>query len=71
MKVQIATEMRSNLPEICDSINNLDIAVSFLKSLGGETERSLDAFMRDTLKMKKKTITSSKVSLGEINFQIF
>ncbi|XP_071112375.1 E3 ubiquitin-protein ligase rnf213-alpha-like [Haliotis cracherodii] len=59
VKVQIVSELKSSLPDICDSINNLDITTSFLKSLGGDPDKSLQTFMTDVLKMKQ-TITSQK-----------
>ncbi|XP_067673877.1 E3 ubiquitin-protein ligase rnf213-alpha-like [Haliotis asinina] len=59
VKLQICSGLKSSLPDICDSINNLDITTSFLKSLGGEPDKSLQTFMTEVLKMKQ-TITSQK-----------
>ncbi|XP_046558706.1 E3 ubiquitin-protein ligase RNF213-like [Haliotis rubra] len=59
VKLQIVSELKSSLPDVCDSINNLDITTSFLKSLGGEPDKPLQTFMTDVLKMKQ-TITSQK-----------
>ncbi|XP_046565361.1 E3 ubiquitin-protein ligase RNF213-like [Haliotis rubra] len=60
VKLQIVSELKSSLPDVCDSINNLDITTSFLKSLGGEPDKPLQIFMTAVLKMKQ-TITSQKV----------
>ena len=43
--------MRS-YPELCDGLDKLDIAISFLKSVGSDPESSLYDFMSNTLKME-------------------
>ena len=60
MQLQISAELHASLPDICDSIDNLDIAVCFLKSLGDDGSQSLQQFMTGVLKMKQ-TIASQKV----------
>ena len=57
---QIVEDLRDQLPDICQSIDNLNTALSFLKALGGETSTSLHEFMSSTLKMKR-TLYSGKV----------
>ncbi|XP_041350668.1 E3 ubiquitin-protein ligase rnf213-alpha-like [Gigantopelta aegis] len=59
VRLQVSAELRASLPDICDSIDNLDIAVCFLKSLGDDGSQSLQQFMTDVLKMKQ-TIASQK-----------
>ena len=57
---QITSEFRESLPDICQSIDNLNTALSFLKALGGAPSESLHKFMSFTLKMKR-TVYSGKV----------
>ncbi|KAK6168602.1 hypothetical protein SNE40_019800 [Patella caerulea] len=58
LKHQLSEEIQK-LPDICDSLNNLDIANSFLKSLGGNPEGSLHQFMSDTLKMRTTVLSQT------------
>ncbi|VDI18579.1 Hypothetical predicted protein, partial [Mytilus galloprovincialis] len=49
---QIQEELRTKrLPELCDSIDHLDIAISFLKSVGCDPENPLSDFMINILKL--------------------
>jgi hypothetical protein len=59
IKTQICAEIKT-LPDICTSLDNLDITISFLKSTGGQPEQTLHEFMGNTLQMKT-TIHSQKV----------
>ncbi|KAK3585578.1 hypothetical protein CHS0354_036765 [Potamilus streckersoni] len=52
LKRKISEEFRS-LPDLCQALDNLDIAISFLKSIGGNPENNLDTFMVETLKMEQ------------------
>ena len=61
VKHQISAEMRS-LPDLCQSLGNLDISISFLKSVGGSPDQNLNNFMSDTLKMENP-LHSQKVEL--------
>ncbi|ESO94720.1 hypothetical protein LOTGIDRAFT_232244 [Lottia gigantea] len=56
VKRQITEELQK-LTNICDSINNLDVATSFVKSLGGEPEMNIHIFMSDTLKMQSSLMS--------------
>lgn len=49
---QIRDDLRGGLPDVCQSIDNLNTALSFLKALGGEPTLSLHTFMSRTLQMK-------------------
>lgn len=65
---QIVEDLHDQLPDICQSIDNLNTALSFLKALGGQTSVFLHEFMSSTLKMKH-TLYSGKVETiknGEI-----
>jgi hypothetical protein len=49
---QICGELRlKSYPDLCESLDKLDIAISFLKSVGSDPESSLYYFMTSTLKM--------------------
>ncbi|XP_053396342.1 E3 ubiquitin-protein ligase rnf213-alpha-like isoform X2 [Mercenaria mercenaria] len=50
VKTQICSEIRS-LPDLCTSLDNLDITISFLKSTGGQPDKTLHEFMVNTLQM--------------------
>ncbi|KAL3881512.1 hypothetical protein ACJMK2_027944 [Sinanodonta woodiana] len=52
VKHKISEEFRS-LPDLCQALDNLDIAISFLKSIGGNQGNNLDKFMVETLKMEQ------------------
>ncbi|XP_070190023.1 E3 ubiquitin-protein ligase rnf213-alpha-like [Littorina saxatilis] len=56
---QIVEDLRDNLPDICQSIDNLNTALSFLKALGGNPDVSLHEFMSSSLRMKR-TLCSRK-----------
>ncbi|KAL3881532.1 hypothetical protein ACJMK2_027964, partial [Sinanodonta woodiana] len=45
------------LPDLCQALDNLDIAISFLKSIGGNPENSLVKFMVETLKMEEPLLS--------------
>ncbi|XP_052216221.1 E3 ubiquitin-protein ligase rnf213-alpha-like isoform X4 [Dreissena polymorpha] len=51
VRSQILEEF-SDVTDACTSIDNLDIAISFLKTIGGEPIVSLTRFMTDTIKMQ-------------------
>ncbi|KAK3588410.1 hypothetical protein CHS0354_015930 [Potamilus streckersoni] len=57
-KHKISEEFRS-LPDLCQALDNLDIAISFLKSIGGNPESDLDKFMVETLKMEQSLHNAS------------
>ncbi|KAL3881537.1 hypothetical protein ACJMK2_027969, partial [Sinanodonta woodiana] len=57
-KHKISEEFRS-LPDLCQALDNLDIAISFLKSIGGDPESDLDKFMVETLKMEQSLHNNS------------
>ena len=57
---QIKDDFRGQLPAICQSIDNLNTALSFLKALGRDPFLSLHEFMNTALQMKT-TILSRKV----------
>ncbi|XP_056014152.1 E3 ubiquitin-protein ligase rnf213-alpha-like isoform X2 [Ostrea edulis] len=48
---QISEEIRA-YPDLCETLDKLDITISFLKSVGGEGNMSLEKFMTQTLKME-------------------
>ncbi|XP_071137099.1 E3 ubiquitin-protein ligase rnf213-alpha-like [Mytilus edulis] len=49
---QICGELRlKSFPDLCESMDKLDIAISFLKSVGSDPESSLSDFMTNTLKI--------------------
>jgi hypothetical protein len=51
---QICGELRlKSYPDLCESLDKLDIAISFMKSVGSDPESSLYHFMSNTLKMDK------------------
>ncbi|KAL3881507.1 hypothetical protein ACJMK2_027939 [Sinanodonta woodiana] len=52
VKHKISEEFRS-LPDLCQALDNLDIAISFLKSIGGNPGNNIDKFMVETLKMEQ------------------
>ena len=56
VKHQIGAEIRS-LPDLCQSLDNLDISISFLKSVGGDPEQNLHGFMLETLKMENPLLS--------------
>ncbi|KAK3610844.1 hypothetical protein CHS0354_015701 [Potamilus streckersoni] len=58
VKHKISEEFRS-LPDLCQALDNLDIAISFLKSIGGNPESDLDKFMVETLKMEQSLHNAS------------
>ncbi|XP_063442805.1 E3 ubiquitin-protein ligase RNF213-like [Mytilus trossulus] len=59
VRSQICGELHMrNLPELCDSLDNLDIAISFLKSVGPNPSMSLSDFMENTLKIDKPLIST-------------
>ncbi|KAK3585590.1 hypothetical protein CHS0354_036776 [Potamilus streckersoni] len=57
-KHKISEEFHS-LPDLCQALDNLDIAISFLKSIGGNPESDLDKFMVETLKMEQSLHNTS------------
>ena len=59
VKSQIGSDFRS-LPDLCESLDHLDITISFLKSIGGQPDQGLENFMTSKLKMTT-TLHSDKV----------
>jgi hypothetical protein len=58
---QILEELgRDSLPDVCQSIDNLNTALAFLKALGGSPTMHIHAFMTGALRMKR-TVHSHKV----------
>ncbi|KAK7459431.1 hypothetical protein BaRGS_00038999, partial [Batillaria attramentaria] len=62
---QIRHDLRGNLPDICQSIDNLNTALDFLKSLGGNQDYLLRDFMVESLQMENDSIHSSKDAFDE------
>lgn len=59
VRSQICGELHMrNLPELCDSLDNLDVTISFLKSVGSNPSMSLNDFMENTLKIDKPFIST-------------
>ncbi|WAR07278.1 R213A-like protein [Mya arenaria] len=58
VKKQISEEIKS-LPDLCRFLDNLDIAISFLKTTGGNQSENLNTFMVETLQMEH-AMTSQK-----------
>ena len=61
LKHQIGAEIRS-LPDLCQSLGNLDVSISFLKSVGGDPEQNLHGFMSETLKMENPLLSQKVTS---------
>ncbi|XP_052243691.1 E3 ubiquitin-protein ligase rnf213-alpha-like [Dreissena polymorpha] len=51
VRTQICEELR-RLPDVCRSLDNLDIAISFLKTTGGHPTAQLITFMVETLQIE-------------------
>ncbi|XP_060597666.1 E3 ubiquitin-protein ligase rnf213-alpha-like [Ruditapes philippinarum] len=58
LKTKICSEIKC-LPDICQSLYNLDIAISFLKTTGGLYEQNLHDYLTKTLQMKT-TVSSQR-----------
>ncbi|CAG2212296.1 RNF213 [Mytilus edulis] len=59
VRSQICGELHMrNLPELCDSLDNLDLCISFLKSIGSNLNMSLSYFMENTLKIDTPLIST-------------
>ena len=56
LKSQIRADARI-MVEVSDCLANLDIAIGFLVSVGGDPEKSLHSFMTDTLQMGARGLT--------------
>lgn len=64
---QIREELQNKpFPTICESMDKLDIAISFMKSIGANQDESLSDFIVQTLKMDR-TFASSKVKSLYVN----
>lgn len=61
VKTQVTEELKS-LPDLCLTLDNLDITISFLKSTGGDDRDNLHTFMVQTLCMDETCIRSQRVS---------
>lgn len=60
---QIREELQEkSFPEICESIDKLDIAITFMKSIGADHTESLCEFLVQTLKIEN-AIISRKVNV--------
>lgn len=58
----IREEMRKkSVPELSEGLDKLDIAISFLRSVGAESNGLLSSFMTDMLKIDQP-LPSQKVS---------
>ncbi|XP_020630788.1 E3 ubiquitin-protein ligase rnf213-alpha-like [Orbicella faveolata] len=51
---QIIVDFRSSLSDVCDVLSSLDIAIGFLASSGGQTERPLKWYLHEVLKLPKE-----------------
>ena len=63
MLSQIQIELHNDqktFPDLCNSMDKLDIAIGFLKSVGSDPEILLNDFMVNTLKIDN-TFVSQKV----------
>ncbi|WAR07198.1 R213A-like protein, partial [Mya arenaria] len=56
VKTQISEEIK-RLPDLCRFLDDLDIAISFLKTAGGQQSDSLNTFMVKTLQMEHAMIS--------------
>ncbi|VDH89970.1 Hypothetical predicted protein [Mytilus galloprovincialis] len=55
---QIQTDLiQKTFPEVCDSIDKLDIAISFMKSVGCDPESPLSDFMINILKIDESLVS--------------
>ncbi|WAR11572.1 RN213-like protein [Mya arenaria] len=63
-KVQICEDLK-NYPDVCTSIENLDIAIGFLKTAGGTPRSSLDEFMSKTLRMTRPMVSKKAQQMCE------
>lgn len=61
LKKQICEDIR-DLPDLCATIYNLDIAISFLKTTGGKPDTNLYEYMFKTLQIERP-LASLKVIL--------
>ncbi|XP_052243455.1 E3 ubiquitin-protein ligase RNF213-like [Dreissena polymorpha] len=65
VKKQIFEELRS-LPDVCESLDNLDIAISFLKTTGGDPAMPLHRFIEETLQMDKSLLSQKARQICEL-----
>ncbi|KAH3728508.1 hypothetical protein DPMN_054465, partial [Dreissena polymorpha] len=56
VRTQICEELRK-LPDVCRSLDNLDIAISFLKTTGGLCHSQLNIFMVETLQIENAMLS--------------
>ncbi|XP_052244237.1 E3 ubiquitin-protein ligase RNF213-like [Dreissena polymorpha] len=56
VRTQICEELRRQ-PDVCRSLDNLDIAISFLKTSGGNPTERLDTFMTNKLKLENAMLS--------------
>ncbi|KAH3728216.1 hypothetical protein DPMN_054167 [Dreissena polymorpha] len=56
VKKQICEELRS-LPDVCETLDNLNIAISFLKTTGGNPAMPIHRFIEETLRMDKSLLS--------------
>ena len=50
---QIISDLRSSLSDVCDVLSSLDIAIGFLASSVGQTEKSLKWYLHEVLKLPR------------------
>ncbi|WAR16720.1 RN213-like protein, partial [Mya arenaria] len=49
-----------DLPDLCNSIDQLTVTISFLRTMGGNPDNFLNAFMTKTLQLEKTALCSQK-----------
>ena len=63
--MQIISDLRSSLSEVCDVLSSLDIAIGFLSSSGGQTGMPLKWYLHEVLKLpRERGLRSPTVSRG-------
>lgn len=66
---QIVVDFRSSLSDVCDVLSSLDIAIGFLASSGGQSERPLKWYLHEVLKLpKERGLKSLTVSTKSKSF---
>ncbi|KAH3784679.1 hypothetical protein DPMN_162643 [Dreissena polymorpha] len=65
IKTQIYDELRY-LPDVCTSLQNLDIAISFLQITGGDSDKSLKTFMEESLQMGSTLLSQTACKSCEL-----
>ncbi|KAH3727158.1 hypothetical protein DPMN_053084, partial [Dreissena polymorpha] len=65
VRTQICEELRK-IPDVCKTLDNLDIAISFLKTTGGDPQTKLNTFMVKTLQMENAIISQKACQTCEL-----